>query len=47
MDLFLDEDFGRMEKLKQDLEQDDEELKALLNKKHLSKFELDALLNQL
>lgn len=46
MDIFLDEDFEKIHKLKQELKQEDNELKALLNKKNLSSFELDAAMNE-
>ena len=46
MDAFLEEDFELMKRLKQEIQEDDIEIRNLLNKKHLSKFELDLLMNQ-
>ena len=42
---FFDDSFESIKKLKQELREDDEELKTLLNKKHLGMFELDKLMN--
>mgnify|MGYP000138330763 CR=1 FL=1 len=38
---FLDEGFETIGKIKKELREEDNELKELLNKRHLSNFELD------
>lgn len=45
MNIHFDEDFASLRRLKQNLKEDDDELKTLLNKKHLDHFELDKFMN--
>ena len=42
---FFENSFESIKNLKQELEEEDKELKAMLNKKHLGGFELDRLMN--
>ena len=44
-DSFLDDSFESIQRLKQEMKEDNEELKTILNKKRFDLFELDSFMN--